>query len=71
MTEQLTAAERAQKILDEVKGVRCLSGVNEKAIQFLRDMVARKQRTTSPKQEKWLADIERQVFPRSQEGIEA
>lgn len=64
MTQPVPAHERAQKILDEIRGVRSLSGIDERSVQFLRGLVERGVAVASFKQKKWLDDLERKVFPK-------
>lgn len=66
-----SAKERAQKILDEIEGVKGQSGVDYRSEGFLRDCVRRDFKTLSEKQEKWLKDLETTVFgPKEKEDDE-
>lgn len=67
MTQPVPAHERAKKILDEIRGVRSLSGVDERSVSFLQGLVARGVSVASQKQGRWLGDIERKVFPETED----
>lgn len=54
--------ERADKILEEIRGVRSLSGVSDKAVTFLEGLSKNNWTILSGPQERWLRDIEKTVF---------
>lgn len=56
-----TPGERAEKIIEEVKGVTAQYGVSGNDMIFLQTI--RHCRILSEKQAKWLADIESRVWP--------
>jgi hypothetical protein len=60
---RLFPCHRARRLIDEVRGVKGQYGVSEASWQFLNDLSARGALTLSERQEKWLDQIERQVFP--------
>lgn len=64
----MTVAERIQRILDECRGVKSLSGLSSRDETFLSDIRARGMTQLSPAQEKWVADIEQRVFGEDDDG---
>lgn len=55
-----SVAERASKVLKEISGVRTLYGVDQADERFLNDIRARE--TLTPKQQRYLRDLEVRVF---------
>lgn len=60
--QPLAPHARAQKLIDEVRGVRAEYGIDSASWKFLNDLVERGQRFLSEKQRKWLEDLEHRVF---------
>ena len=62
MTQPLSAFERAQKVIDEVRGVKAQYGIDAKSWEFLNDLVSRRQRFLSEGQRLWLEALEHKAF---------
>ena len=58
----MTPAERIKRICEECSGVWSASGINQRDRDFMQSVEQRNPATLTPKQEKWLADIEERAF---------
>lgn len=70
MTQPVPAHQRAAAILGEIRGVRSLSGIDERSVQFLRGLVDRGVNVASHKQAKWLDDLECKAFGNRKEEVD-
>lgn len=62
MSVTIPAHVRAQKVIDEVRGVKAEYGISSVAWKFLNDLVERRQIGLTVKQGEWLRELEHKAF---------